>query len=65
VSPLAVAVVLGLLLVLLIRTRAVRAGGAVVAVVFGLVLGSTTAGPVVNQALTSSGTWMWAQVQSW
>jgi membrane-associated PAP2 superfamily phosphatase len=65
VSALAVAVLLGLLLLLLIRTRVVRVGGAAVAVVFGLVLGSTTVGPVVDHTLTTSGTWAWTQVQSW
>lgn len=64
-SVVAVAVVLGLLLVLLLRTRQVRAGSAAVCVLFGLVLGATPAGPVVDEALTSAGTWAWAQVQSW
>lgn len=64
-STLAVAVFLGLLLLLLIRTRVLRAGGAAVAVVFGLVLGATTVGPVVNHALSASGIWVWTQVQSW
>lgn len=64
-SAVAVAVFLGLLLLLLIRTRVVRAGGAAVAIAFGLVLGSTTAGPVVDHALATSGTWVWTQVQSW
>ena len=63
-SVVAVAVVLGLLLVLLIRTRQIKLGPALVAVVFGLVLASSPAGPSLNQALSASGDWAWAQARS-
>ena len=63
-SVVAVALVLGLLLVLLLRTNQLGAGSALVAVVFGLVLGSTPAGPVVNDALSQVGDWTWGQVRS-
>lgn len=63
-SVVAVAVVLGCLLLLLLRTNQLRLGAALVAVVFGLVLGSTPAGPVVDRALTESGSWLWGQVSS-
>lgn len=62
-SVVAVAVLLGLLLVLLLRTSQLGLGSALVAVVFGLVLGATPAGPVVNDALTETGTWVWGQVR--
>jgi hypothetical protein len=63
-SVVAVAVVLGGLLLLLLRTNQLRFGSALVAVIFGLVLGSTPAGPAVNEALSESGTWLWGQVRS-
>ncbi len=63
-SVVAVAVVLGLLLLLLLRTNQLKVGSALVAVVFGLVLASTPAGPVVHQALAQIGGWTWGQVRS-
>jgi hypothetical protein len=63
-SVVAVAVVLGGLLLLLLRTNQLRLGSALVAVIFGLVLGSTPAGPAVNEALSESGSWLWGQVRS-
>jgi hypothetical protein len=63
-SVVAVAVVLGGLLLLLLRTNQLKLGSALVAVIFGLVLGSTPAGPAVNEALSESGTWLWGQVRS-
>jgi hypothetical protein len=63
-SVVAVAVLLGLLLMFLMRVGQVRLGSALVAVVFGLVLGATPAGPVVNEALTQVGDWTWSQVRA-
>lgn len=63
-SVVAVAVVLGLLLLLLLRTNQLKLGSALVAVVFGLVLASTPAGPAVHQALNASGVWLWGQVRA-
>jgi hypothetical protein len=63
-SVVAVAVILGCLLLLLLRTNQLRLGAALVAVVFGLVLGISPAGPAVHDALTASGTWLWGQVGS-
>ena len=57
-------VLLGAVVVLLLRTHQVRAGAAVACVVFGLVLGSTPAGPAVNRNLTSFGSWAWARVSA-
>jgi len=64
VSVVAVAVVLFALVVLLVQTRQLKAGSALVCVVLGLVLGATSAGPVVNQGLTSGGSWIWAKVNA-
>ena len=61
-SVVAVAVVLGLLLLLLVRTNQVNLAAALVAVVFGLVLASTPAGPVFDDALSQVGGWTWGQV---
>jgi hypothetical protein len=63
-SVAAVAVVLFALVVLLVKTRALNAGSALVCVVLGLALGATSAGPVVNQGLTSGGSWIWAKVNA-
>ena len=63
-SVVAVAVLLAALVGLLVRTHQVRFGSALVCVVFGLVLGSTPAGPAVNVGLASAGSWAWAQVRS-
>ena len=62
-SVVAVAVVLAALLLLLLRTNQLGLGSALVAVVFGLVLGATPAGPALDQALTQSGSWVWGQVR--
>ena len=63
-SVVAVALALAGLLLLLLRTHQLGLGSALVAITFGLVLGSTSAGPVVNQALNESGGWAWAQVSA-
>ena len=58
------AVLLGVAVVLLINANKVQIGVALVCVVFGLVLGATPAGPVLNTSLTNVGDWVWAQVTS-
>ena len=63
-SVVAVALVLGALMVLLLRTARLGVGSAVVCVLFGLVVASTPAGPNVHEALDSSGAWLWSQVRS-
>ncbi len=57
-------VVLGLFVLLLLRTAKLSLGPALVCVLFGLVLATTPAGPAVHAALDSSGAWVWAQVAS-
>jgi hypothetical protein len=63
-SVAATALVLGLVVVALIKTKWVKPSGAVVCVIFGLVLGATPAGPAVNRTLTDVGDWAYAQLQS-
>ena len=58
------AVVLGLFVVLLLRTSKLGLGSACVCVLFGLVIATTPAGPAVHDALSSSGAWLWGQVSS-
>lgn len=58
------AVLLAALVVAMIRSHKVQLGGALVCVVFGLVLGATSAGPVVNSTLTDIGNWVWSQATS-
>ena len=63
-SVVAVALVLGALVVLLLRTAKLGLGSAVVCMLLGLVVAATPAGPRVHEALDSSGAWMWSQVRS-
>jgi hypothetical protein len=63
-SVVAVAVVFGGLVLLLLNTRQVKFGSAAACVVFGLVLGVTPAGPPVQSALESTGSWVWGQVSA-
>ena len=58
------AVVLGLLVVLLLRTSKLGVGSAFACILFGLVLAITPAGPSVHQALDSTGAWLWGQVST-
>ena len=61
-SVVAVTLVLGAMVVLLLRTARLGLGSAVVCILFGLVLATTPAGPTVQVALDSSGSWLWGQV---
>jgi hypothetical protein len=63
-SVVAVALVLGALVLLLLRTAKLGLGSALVCALFGLVLAVTPAGPRVHEALDSSGAWLWGQVSS-
>ena len=63
-SVVAVALVLGALVILLLRTAKLGLGSALVCMLFGLVIAITPAGPSVHEALDSSGAWLWAQVRS-
>ena len=58
------ALVLGLLVMLLLRTAKLGLGSALVCILFGLVVASTPAGPTVHQAMDSTGVWVWGQVRS-
>ena len=58
------ALVLGLLVMLLLRTANLGLGSALVCILFGLVVASTPAGPTVHQAMDSTGAWLWGQVSS-
>jgi len=64
VSVVAVALVLGALVVLLLRTSKLGLGSAVVSTLFGLIIATTPAGPRVHEALNSSGAWLWSQVST-
>ena len=63
-SVVAVALVLGALVVLLLRTARLGLGSALVCILFGLVVASTPAGPTVHEAMDSTGVWLWGQVSS-
>ncbi len=59
----ATAVVLGLLVLVAVKAHWARPFGALVCVVFGLVLARTAAGPAVNQAMSQLGASMWRALQ--
>ena len=61
-SVVAVAIIIAALVIMLLRTGQLRLGSCLVCVCLGLVLGATPAGPAINEALTSAGTWLWGQV---
>ena len=63
-SVVTVSLVLGLLVVLLLRTRSLGAGSACVCILFGFVLGATPAGPVLGDVLDSAGAWAWSALTS-
>jgi hypothetical protein len=46
-----------------VKANWARPFGALICVVFGLVLASTAAGPPVNEAMTQLGTSMWRALQ--
>jgi hypothetical protein len=64
VSVVGVAGILLALVILLVQTKQLKSGSALVCVLLGLVLGATSAGPVVNQGLTSAGSWVWETVNA-
>lgn len=63
-SVTAAALVLGALVVLLVRTRWVRSSGAVVCVVFGMVLAASPVGAASADVLGSVGSWAYDSLRS-
>ena len=63
-SVVAVALVLGALVLLLLRTAKLGFGSALVCVLLGMVIAITPAGPQMQEALDASGVWLWGQVSS-
>jgi hypothetical protein len=62
-SVTAVAVVLGVLVAFMIKSRWVRASGAVVCVLFGLALSASPAGPAVGSVMDDVGGWTWTTLR--
>ena len=63
-SVTAVLVILGALVVLLLRTRSLRFLGALVCIVFGVVLALSPMGPATADVLDEVGTWAYDSLQS-
>lgn len=61
-SAVGVAVVLGVLIAFLIKAKVIRVSGAVLCILFGLVIGVTPIGNPVEHALNVSGAWLWQRV---
>ena len=57
-------VVLGAVVVLLVRLRAVRLGSALTCGLFGFALAVTPVGPNVLHVLTAGGSWLWSTVST-
>jgi len=62
ISTVTVAILLGVVIVFLIKTRVLRIGGAIVCILFGLVIGMTPIARPVEQAMSGAGSWLWQQV---
>lgn len=62
----AISVCLGLALLigLLLKGRGLGLGSALVCVIFGFVLSSTSAGPTVHSGLDLAGNWLWNNVRT-
>lgn len=63
-SSAAACIVLGLLVVLLIKTKAVKFWGGMVCVVFGVTLAASPIGPTVGGLLANLGSWTYEQLRS-
>jgi hypothetical protein len=63
-SVAATGLVLGVLVLVLLKTKWVKPSGALVCVVFGVVLANGPAGPSVGQALHDVGQWTYAQLRT-
>jgi hypothetical protein len=62
-STTAVAVILAVLVAFMIKSRWVRASGALVCVLFGLVLSASPAGPPVGSVVGDVGDWTWTTLR--
>ncbi len=60
----AVALFVGALVVFMVKTRWVRASGAIVCVLFGLVLSASPAGPAIGTAMDNVGDWTWTTLRA-
>lgn len=63
-SAAATCVVLGLLVALLVKTKAVKFWGGLVCVVFGVTLAASPIGPTVGGLLASVGSWAYEELRS-
>jgi xanthosine utilization system XapX-like protein len=63
-SIVATVIVLGLVVLALVKSKLVRPFGALVCVVFGVVLAASPAGPAVSDVLGQVGSWASQQLQS-
>ncbi|HET7735065.1 MAG TPA: hypothetical protein VFK52_03760 [Nocardioidaceae bacterium] len=63
-SVAAVGLVLGALVLALLKTKWVKPSGAIICIVFGVVLAGGPAGPAVGDALSGVGGWAYSQLRS-
>jgi len=63
-SLVAICIVLGVLVAVLVKARAIRAGGALLCILFGVTLAASPMGQYLSQVLHTVGTWAMTQLRS-
>jgi hypothetical protein len=63
-SSAAACIVLGVLLAVMVKTKAVKFWGAVLCTVFGITLAASPIGPTVGGLLGDAGTWAYEQLRN-
>jgi hypothetical protein len=64
VSVAAACIVLGSLVVLMVKTKAVKFWGAVLCTVFGITLAASPIGPTIGGLLSDAGLWAYEQLRN-
>ena len=63
-SLVAICIVLGILVAILVRAKAIRAWGALLCIAFGVTLAASPMGQYLSQVLHTVGTWAMTQLRA-